>query len=66
MLDRVLTLDRELTHLELETAARYLNENFRGWPIERIRAEVARRMELERAAYIRCLRRSKNSAARAR
>ena len=45
VLDRVLTLDRELTHLELETAARYLNENFRGWPIERIRAEVARRME---------------------
>jgi heat-inducible transcriptional repressor len=46
-----LILDRELTHLELETAARYLNENFRGWPIERIRAEVARRMELEREAY---------------
>ena len=30
--DRVLTLDRDLTHMELETAARYLNENFRGWP----------------------------------
>jgi heat-inducible transcriptional repressor len=49
--DRVLMLDRELSHVELETAARYLNENFRGWPIERIRAEVARRMEMERAAY---------------
>jgi heat-inducible transcriptional repressor len=49
--DRVLTLDRDLQHVELETAARYLNENFRGWPIERIRAEVARRMELERQAY---------------
>jgi heat-inducible transcriptional repressor len=49
--DRVLALDRELSHLELETAARYLNENFRGWPIERIRAEVARRVELEQAAY---------------
>ncbi len=49
--DRVLILDRELTHIELETAARYLNENFRGWPIERIRTEVARRVELERAAY---------------
>lgn len=49
--DRVLTLDRELTHVELETAARYLNENFRGWPIDRIRAEVARRAELEREAY---------------
>jgi heat-inducible transcriptional repressor len=49
--DRVLTLDHELTHLELETAASYLNENFRGWHIERIRAEVARRMEQEQTAY---------------
>ena len=49
--DRVLLLDHDVTHLDLETAARFLNENFRGWPIERIRAEVARRMELERAAY---------------
>jgi len=49
--DRVLTLDRELTHVELETAARYLNESFRGWPIERIRSEITRRVELEREAY---------------
>ena len=49
--DRVLILDREMTHVELETAARYLNENFRGWAIDRIRAEVTRRMDLERAAY---------------
>lgn len=49
--DRVLGLDRELNLVELETAARYLNENFRGWPIERIRAEVTRRMEVEREAY---------------
>ena len=49
--DRVLILDREMTHVELDTAARFLNENFRGWPIERIRTEVARRMDLERAAY---------------
>jgi heat-inducible transcriptional repressor len=49
--DRVLILDREMSHIELETAARFLNENFRGWPIERIRAEVARRVEIEREAY---------------
>jgi heat-inducible transcriptional repressor len=49
--DRVLTLDRDLAHVELETAARYLNENFRGWPIERIRSEVARRVDVEREAY---------------
>jgi heat-inducible transcriptional repressor len=51
VLDRVLVLDREMTHLELETAARYLNETFHGWPVERIRTEVTRRMDEERAAY---------------
>jgi heat-inducible transcriptional repressor len=51
VLDRVLVLDRELTHLELETAARYLNETFHGWPIDRIRTEIDRRMDEERAAY---------------
>ncbi|MGA2806634.1 MAG: heat-inducible transcription repressor HrcA [Terracidiphilus sp.] len=51
VLDRVLVLDRELTHVELETAARYLNESFRGWPIERIRSEITRRVEQEREAY---------------
>ena len=49
--DRVLALDHELTPLELETASRYLNENFHGWPIDRIRAEVERRVEIEREAY---------------
>lgn len=49
--DRVLLLEQDLTHVELETAARYLNENFRGWPIERIRAEVSRRADVEREAY---------------
>jgi heat-inducible transcriptional repressor len=51
VLDRVLVLDREMTHLELETAARYLNESFHGWPIDRIRTELTRRMDEERAAY---------------
>jgi heat-inducible transcriptional repressor len=51
VLDRVLAVDHEMTTLELETAGRYLNENFRGWPIDRIRAEVARRVEAEREAY---------------
>jgi heat-inducible transcriptional repressor len=49
--DRVLVLDRQMTPIELETAGSYLNENFHGWPIERIRAEVTRRMEMEREAY---------------
>ncbi len=49
--DRVLSVDHQMTTVELETAGRYLNENFRGWPIERIRAEVARRIDVEREAY---------------
>ncbi|MGB7265074.1 MAG: HrcA family transcriptional regulator, partial [Terracidiphilus sp.] len=49
--DRVLAIDRQLTPVELETAASYLNENFHGWPIERIRAEVTRRVEMDREAY---------------
>jgi heat-inducible transcriptional repressor len=49
--DRVLMLEQDLSHLELETASRFLNENFRGWPIDRIRAEVARRVDAEREAY---------------
>ena len=49
--DRVLTIDRDLGYEELEMAARYLNENFRGWELDRIRTEVARRIEAERAEY---------------
>jgi heat-inducible transcriptional repressor len=49
--DRVLTIDRELSYSDLEMAARYLNENFRGWPLDRIRTEVARRIEAEQAEY---------------
>ena len=46
--DRVLALDRDLSPGELETAANYLNENFRGWEIERVRAELRVRLERER------------------
>jgi heat-inducible transcriptional repressor len=49
--DRVLALDREMGLVELETAARFLNENFRGWQVERIRTEITRRVEREQAAY---------------
>ena len=49
--DRVLTTDRDLSYDDLEIAARYLNENFRGWPLDRIRVEVARRIEAEQAEY---------------
>lgn len=53
--DRVLFLDRDLSLVELETAASYLNGNFHGWSMERIRIEIARRMEQERSAYARLM-----------
>ncbi|HEY4046648.1 MAG TPA: heat-inducible transcriptional repressor HrcA [Acidobacteriaceae bacterium] len=51
VLDRVLSLDHDLSIAELETAAAYLNQNFRGWALERIRGEIANRLEKERNEY---------------
>ena len=51
VLDRVLTLDHDLTHTELGTAANFLNENFHGWSMEKIRRDLERRIEQERHEY---------------
>jgi heat-inducible transcriptional repressor len=53
--DRVLALDKDLTARELEVAGNFLNENFRGWSVERVRAEIARLVERERSEYQRML-----------
>jgi heat-inducible transcriptional repressor len=53
--DRVLALDKDLNTRELEVAANFLNENFRGWSVERVRAEIARLLERERSEYQRML-----------
>jgi heat-inducible transcriptional repressor len=55
VLDRVLILDRDLSHPDLEVAARFLNENFHGWSIERIRVELEYRVEAERNEYDRLM-----------
>jgi heat-inducible transcriptional repressor len=47
--DRVLRL--ELPQSELDLAARYINENFRGWTMESMRTEVSRRIKQERSEY---------------
>ncbi|MGC1498967.1 MAG: heat-inducible transcriptional repressor HrcA [Terriglobales bacterium] len=47
--DRVLRLD--IPQADLDLAARYLNENFRGWTMEDMRAELERRIESERGEY---------------
>ncbi len=51
--DRVLRLD--ISQADLDLAARYINENFRGWTMEAMRTELARRLELERSEYDRLM-----------
>src|SRR5215470_6983613 len=51
--DRVLRMD--LPQADLDLAARYLNENFRGWTLKDVRAEIARRIEQERSEYDRMM-----------
>jgi len=51
--DRVLRLD--LPQADLDAAARFINENFRGWTMEALRAEIARRVEQERSEYDRLM-----------
>jgi len=49
----VLRLD--LPQSDLDLAARYINENFRGWTMGDMRAELARRLEQERSEYDRLM-----------
>src|ERR1700724_1668063 len=51
--DRVLRLD--ISQSDLDLAARYINENFRGWTMEDMRAELGRRLERERSEYDRMM-----------
>ena len=51
--DRVLRLD--LPQADLDAAARFINDNFRGWTLEAVRSEIARRLEKERNEYDRLM-----------
>jgi heat-inducible transcriptional repressor len=51
--DRVLRLD--IAQPDLDVAARYINENFRGWTMDAMRAEISRRLEQERSEYDRLM-----------
>ena len=53
--DQAMVLGALEALLELETAANFLNENFRGWNVERVRAELAQRIERERNEYQRLI-----------
>jgi heat-inducible transcriptional repressor len=51
--DRVLRLD--LPQADLDAAARFINDNFRGWTLDAVRNEIARRLEQERSEYDRLM-----------
>ena len=53
--DRVLAVAQDLSASQLESAANFLNEHFRGWQLERVRAELLRRIENERTTYLRMM-----------
>jgi heat-inducible transcriptional repressor len=53
--DRVLRLTDDLTANDLEIAANYINQNFRGWQMEAVRNEIARRLQQERTEYDRLM-----------
>jgi heat-inducible transcriptional repressor len=49
--DRVFRVEHDLSQNDLDSAARYLNEEFRGSTLDSIRKELARRLEQERREY---------------
>lgn len=53
--DRVLTVVEDLSLVQLQSAAAFLNEHLRGWQLESVRAELLRRIECERTAYLRMM-----------
>ncbi|NOT63281.1 MAG: heat-inducible transcription repressor HrcA, partial [Acidobacteria bacterium] len=53
--DRVIRIDEEFTQDELNSTARYLNENFSGKSFVAIRTELLRRLSEEKALYDRYL-----------
>jgi len=50
--DKVVRTRENLRPGELERMSAYLNENFRGWSLERIRAEMERRVAADRSKFL--------------
>ena len=53
--DRMMRLERDLDQSDLNTAANYINENFRGWVLSSVKAELTRRIDQERSEYDRLM-----------
>ncbi|OFV98832.1 MAG: heat-inducible transcription repressor HrcA [Acidobacteria bacterium RIFCSPLOWO2_12_FULL_54_10] len=47
----VIRIDNEMSERELEAASNYLNQHFRGWELDKIRAELMRQLHEDRASY---------------
>jgi heat-inducible transcriptional repressor len=45
----------DISQADLDAAARFINESFRGWTMEAMRSELARRLETERSEYDRLM-----------
>ena len=53
--DRVLRVGNDLSIADLEAAAAYINQNFRGWEMELVRNEMSKRLLQERSEYDRLM-----------
>jgi len=53
--DRVLRMGADLPQSDLEIAARYINDNFRGWTLTAIQSELEQLIQRERSEYDRLM-----------
>jgi heat-inducible transcriptional repressor len=53
--DRVLRMGADLPQADLEIAARYINDNFRGWTLTTIQSELEQLIQRERSEYDRLM-----------
>jgi len=49
--NRVVTLEEPITQDELNSIRNYINQNFAGWILSRVRQELRQRLDAARAAY---------------
>lgn len=49
--DRMMRLHIDLSQTDLDTASNYINANFRGWTVDKVKAEIGRRVEDARSEY---------------
>ncbi len=54
--DRLMRVGADIPQAELDQAARFINEHYRGWTMEAIRTDLSRRLEQERSEYDRLMR----------